>query len=227
MHEKEAISANAQVRVKDCDASDIELGARAILQPHDGLRRFRAVFSGLEVGRYVMLGSPTISSLRERLMKGAPMTVRYLHRGQVRGFRSAVVGMVSQPFPLLFLEYPWTIELLEMRRHGRVNCFLPVRTLHRDQLRAAVLLNLSESGCRLLLERDADLSFRVELGEELQLRARFVDSLDETALEGQVRNLRDESGALNLGLRFQRLSQEARQSIASHLDRQRMWGLEG
>jgi hypothetical protein len=86
---------------------------------------------GAKPPRYLILEIPTYQGQLLFSTVNEECVVRFLKDGTLVGFWSRVVKIVSEPFPLMIVEYPTEVEELTVREHERVDCNIPsVLILH-------------------------------------------------------------------------------------------------
>jgi c-di-GMP-binding flagellar brake protein YcgR len=213
------------IRRKDGDALDLAPGERCIVEPEGLGKRFKSLFVGMERNQYLILRitrEAQAMGTREYLHMSKPVTVRYLHRGQVCGFSSRVLSAIYNPVPLLFLHYPAQIEVLDVRSEDRMEHFLPCRAIYGGQERHGVILNLSRGGCRLLVERGAQDEALLTKGSEVFCRAQLLDTEHEVYLHGEVRNAQTVQRNMVLGVQFTNQTQQLEQMLMRHLQSTRL-----
>lgn len=136
-------------------ALDIRPGAKVLLDFLWPGRKFWAEFVGMRRNSYVLLQPPLEPDSLDACRRDVQATVRYVHRDyHICGFTTQVRELALQPSPLLFLKFPRSIEVLDMRHHERAASMLPgiVRTGGLDL--AAVIVNISPGGCRAVLRQE-------------------------------------------------------------------------
>jgi hypothetical protein len=92
----------------------------------EGAGNFRSVCVGMDYGQFLIIKMPAGVYLGEKLLQKNHITIRYIHSGQVFGFRVTLIGLITRPMQLAFLSYPTVIESLNLRNAPRFECSLPV-----------------------------------------------------------------------------------------------------
>ncbi len=108
----------------------IELGTQLEIEIEGVPTRFKSSLVGIEHDEYLIIKEPEAALyeiLRNKLFRGNQIVVRYLCKGTLFGFRSQLVQATSTPIRLLFVEYPKTIEVYDLRSHERIDCFFPAK----------------------------------------------------------------------------------------------------
>ncbi len=198
---------------------DILPGAQLTLSPQAGDLTLPAQFVGACERQYVLATLPEHPQARQVLTPQAAVTVRFLHPDyNCCGFTTRVAGIAAQPVPLLALDFPDSMGALNLRRRERVNCFLPARIAAEGGERKALIANLSEEGCRLVLAPGSpDADRRLAPGTTLALGLRLFDLLDELFLPGLVRYAKEQAGRLCLGVQFTSLAKPDRAKLADYV----------
>lgn len=209
----------------DAAMLSISIGTKILVEPAGMGDRFKSDFVGMVRGSYLIVKVPRIPGLNDFLYVEKPVTVRYLHEGQVYGFGSEVVWNLSAPYRLLFLKYPKSIESLNLRKAQRVDCFLPIELggagSDGEYIRVTgMMLNLSAGGCQLVLDSKEDEnglpSFSVD--EKVELTFTMMGTDMPIALTGKVKNISLHKNRMYIGLMFQDMDDEHRQAISSYVE---------
>lgn len=183
---------------------DADIGTRMLLEFPTSGERLSASLVGMDQGDYFILKVPLTIGIRHFLHPGNQITLRYVHRGRVHGFRSGVVEYLVKPFSLLFLAYPTNMETVELRRDHRVGCFFPATLSLGKGAFKGMLLDISASGCKVMVDIERTPAARELLVPRASLGLSFhaLDPTARYALAGNVRSVSNETGRMHLGLRF-------------------------
>ncbi len=68
----------------------------------------------------------------QRVERGTPCTVSYLHDGKLFGYRTEIRDLITSPVPLLFVAYPKTVEEMHLRKHLRASTNEPILLMQAD-----------------------------------------------------------------------------------------------
>ena len=198
---------------------DILPGAQITLSPLSGATTLRAEFVGSCERQYILTTLPEHPAARHELAPQAAVTVRFLHPDyNCCGFTTGVAGLVAKPVPLLVLDFPDSMGALNLRRRERVNCFLPSRIAGEGGERKALIANLSEDGCRLVLTPGSpEADRRLAPGSSLACSFRLFDLLDEIFVPGLVRYAQEQAGRLCLGVEFHGLDKPDRAKLSDYV----------
>lgn len=184
----------------------LEIGIR-LLMDVDGLGlTFRSALVGIEHGKYLLIKTPGAfdKEADQDFFSARGVVIKTLYKGTIYAFRSRVLGVISEPSPLMFIEYPGRIEHHELRRHKRFKCSIVARAGRNGAERDGVIKNISKGGCRCVMENfcEAHQSVNDLLNETLVFQCRFPGSDQETGFEAQIRNAVMRSGEVAVGLKF-------------------------
>lgn len=199
---------------------DIALGAKMLFEI-DGLGlRFKSVFLGAEPGRYFMVRLPSDLNLRQYLHVDRQVTVRYLPGGgRVSGFKTHILDHTTRPYPILFVEYPKTLEVLNSRKSERISCFLPAIIEYENTSTQGVIYNMSMTGCRASHDlADAGSPPDVRVGDAISLHFRLVSQEVVARVGGTIRNFVVVDTKMTFGVQFGELAPMLAERIKEYID---------
>lgn len=168
-----------------------EFGLRCMVQIPGERLRIAGHLVGVAEKEFLILrvaAGPNLARLRDY---GGEVITRFVSEGTVYGFRSRVVGTVEYP-ALAFIGWPSELEVVELRAHERVRCFLQARLHTERETYAVAITDLSAGGCQIVLNPQrnnvlADLAVNDLLLIELDLG----DGLGPRMIGGIVKNIED------------------------------------
>jgi c-di-GMP-binding flagellar brake protein YcgR len=197
----------------------IEIGIRLQLQ-FQGLKEIsKTVLVGMERGLYLIVRTPPTPGTWTKLHKENHTVVRYLYKGVVYGFKCTLLGVMNEPFPLLFLSYPTEIETINLRKQERVDCLLPAVARIGDSSYKGVILDISRSGCSFAFTMDTpESSPPVTAGDEVVFAIRFAGSSDEKNLDAKIMNVRRSADKVITGSLFADLGNDALSAVEDYID---------
>ena len=145
--------------------------------------------------------------------------VRYLHSGEVLGFRSRVLEQIERPFRLTFLSYPTTVERLNLRKSERVSCTLPATLNIGDKVLSGIVTDLSSGGCRATTSRvDQSLDQgALTPGSPVQMVIALPGMEGTTSINCLVRNANLARERAELGLEFQEMGPSQKRDLINHI----------
>ncbi len=192
-------------RTRNGQALDLPLGTRMLLNMAGTKENLSSELVGLQHFEYLILKMPLVPGIRARLLNGEMVTLRYIAGGTIFGFKSQVLNHIVKPGFLLFVEYPDSMEQVDLRRHRRVNCLLPAAVHGRHGVHKCILLDLSEGGCKVSLELQREDPFReTAVDDMLVLQCGFFGSegAAQTSLSCLVKSISMDGSRVQLGLKF-------------------------
>jgi c-di-GMP-binding flagellar brake protein YcgR len=213
------MSGTGNGRVSRASASELtlEMGGRVALGTGKPGEKLQGTLVGVSDNEFLILRLPVMAGLANRYRSGDEVVVRCLSGGCVFGFRTSMLAITMKPAPLMYLEYPYTVEKLDLREHKRVSCALPGRAHTRHGVFPMLVLDLSLGGCMASLEaaRQPEAP-RCGPGDLVVLETIMADGPGLYA--GTVRTARDKCGKRLLGIQFLDLEEPARDAVAQCMD---------
>lgn len=209
-----------------CESSrtlDVRIGAKVMLELAAPKVRVWTEFVGMRRDRFLIVTLPGRADVRGCLCPEQALTVRYLHEGyHVCGFQSSVESVSVKPYSLLFLSWPPTVSVVNLRREDRVNCFLPSSVFIQGREYPGYMTDISESGARLVLAQDetgAPPEFPdIAMDEEVFCLFRMIGLDTELYIRAGVKNLGADASSPDFGVQFLELDDKARNSIQSYIE---------
>jgi hypothetical protein len=153
-------------------------------------------------------------------MPGKPgKTVRYMYSGSVYGFYSTVLHFITKPSPLLFITYPKTIEIIELRKSKRVDCFFPGQAKIQEKEHQGAIVDLSTGGCKFSIDTSGEIRVpQMEVGENINLSFQLIGSPQPHIFLGKVRSISREQGKVVVGIQFGALDTKIVKSIEALIE---------
>lgn len=169
------------------------------LKFEDMHERWPSLLVGQLPEKFLIATKPRGNVSDSQIKIGNNVKVIHLFEGSIYGFEATILHHTDSPARLIFLSYPAKIELVELRRHLRLNAQIPAWLLHGDQRHAGVLWDLSLGGCRFMsaaspqgLEADAPVLLSIaSLGPGAPLEC-----------YGNIRSLSLTDSKLMVGIQF-------------------------
>lgn len=132
--------------------------------------RYNCRYVGALPGKALLLSVPRANGRLLRLRPGQKVVARMMVANGVGVFSCSVESQVSEPYPLLHLDYPDEVGFKGIRQSTRIEVALPVAVVNQSSLEAAELegkiADISLSGARLELAEVLG-----EMGDKLKLMA--------------------------------------------------------
>lgn len=171
---------------------------------------------GWERNLFLIVALTHSAGKKEPLKVHDTCKIRFLKDGVAYGFETIILTVVSHPYPVIFLQYPKTVEEFTLRKFHRVKSDLHGRLLDESgkHVSDATITNISVGGCGV----------RIPLGEGKSLSSQNSYYIDFSILETNlhlfciIRKIRNERDACCLGLEFFNISPADREQINLFLD---------
>lgn len=205
----------------DCtlDCLHIDLGCPVFLQCEGISDRLKAELVGLHPGRYLIITTPSIQGQRKIPEGIREVVVRYLHRGEVLGFKAKVIDQLEKPFRLTFLTYPTTVERFNLRKSVRVSCNLPASVELAEGVYQGIITDLSLGGCRLMLRAENKMDTGLFVPEaQLDLVFQMPGREKRDRIKCAIRNANLSQDKVEGGLEFLELEDALKQAIKNYID---------
>ena len=197
---------------------DFRIGEKVLVDVEGTGKRFWTEAFGRIREEFILLAPPASASFKDLLNKDQPITARYMDvQGSIFGFKSTVVGTIARPSPILIITHPFTVESVNLRRHDRVQCFLPSTLFHEGAEMTGYIVNISAGGAKFVWpladgnipefpkNAEAFCQFRMP-GADNELYARSV--VKSTTLDGK---------RCIIGLKFEELEEENKRLITDYV----------
>lgn len=200
----------------------LEIGVRLLIDFDGHDVTFRSTLVGIEHGKYLLVKTPSpFDGTDQDLFNVEGLTIKSLYKGTIYAFRSRVLGIISEPSQLMFIDYPGRIEHHELRSHKRFKCSIVAQAGLNQEERGGVIENISKGGCRCVIETfpaDAGLPNDI-LNDTIAFRCRFPGSGGEVGFVGEVKNARQKPGEIAVGVQFLHLDgrDDVRKSIHEYI----------
>lgn len=182
--------------------------------------RLKTAFVGQERGKYFLFRTPKNAAgfnLYEYLYPGATATIRYLHAGNIWGFSAPVQSYLSNPYPVVFTDFPERIDSLNLRKEHRIECYFPVSALINTVGHKGVIVDISCAGCQL--HYDASNSGEsLDIGDVFKIQIPVFGAAGKKSLSCQVKCTRETgNGKLAVGTSFINVDPDVSQCIKDYI----------
>lgn len=189
-------------------------------------KRVKTTYVGMDFPRCMVFQFPNMNKygvLKDVLYPENTVIIRYVlegKSGQVIAFKAKVNHIQSQPSNLFFTTCPMSLQSLGLRSEKRASPGIAAELTFGEGSDAikALIVDVSQNGCRLALEQDVlesvDAS-QFEAETELTL---CVDLSEKTIiLKGNIRNSKQQDGYLFLGIQFQSANSDVDVLLKRHI----------
>lgn len=178
------------------------------------------VLIGVDSDKYLLLSTPEkFGSIREQLIDGEQIVIKYLHMGRLCIFRSSLVTEIDEPSNILFFTFPKVIYYHELRKAKRTSLIVPCTvSLREGPDYFAIITDLNSTGChiRMKAKKNAPLP-NIDIGTKITLSCLLPGLHEKEKLKGVVRNLKKRNSKLAFGIQFADLPGGIRRTIDNYL----------
>ncbi len=197
----------------------LDIGTKIHLEIEGVAIALESYMVGMEPDSYIILKTPRpYPTIKQKLYQGNQCIVKYIFQGTVFAFQTKIIDSISEPFRLLFLEYPKIIQHHDLRDHRRIDCVIPARIAVKDEEKMAAVVDVSKRGCRVQIQiYPGDRVPSIVINDEVALWAKFPGVEGDLEIHGRVRNIRKSRHEMVLGVVYQEIPRAAQQKIADYL----------
>lgn len=181
---------------------------------------YRGSIIGFDPFDYIIVQAPIPSALRSNL-RDEHIVLKYIRKGTIYGFTSSVRKSITDPAPLVFIDYPDFIEKIELRRDDRLDVSMDGILMTENGHHECRIENISLTGCKLSVagrsrKEVAGIAIDDTLMVALNMGAEGV-----IKLPAAVRTLSPEKGAISMGAMFLDLNEYNAEILERYLERVR------
>jgi len=204
---------------------NIELGASLMINIKGIETKLKSHLIGLVPSEFIIIKAPIgHTGIREKLIAGNKVTVRYIQHGHVYGFESFVIDLITKPKTMLVIDYPTKVATASIRKSARHDCYIPCSLNIEGKEYQATIMDFSYKGCRCLLSGLPEQLERKIEGDALDATLKFDAPNDKANIEFSVQivNSTEYKSASKLGVAFGELEEETEQrliKIAEYLEK--------
>lgn len=197
---------------------NIPIGEKVLLYFPGVQGKLKTEFLGVDKKKYIIVRLPEGVS-ENKLSNTQQVTVRYINDSLVCGFNTTISGFIFTPVPLIFLNYPECIEILNMRNDDRVTCFIPAKIYWEGNDISGKIIDLSRGGCKIVADPfnvDRIPSINIETDISFQLQDR--DNKKNLCLKSKIKRIVAEESKLILSFEFFEHHEEVEKTISDYVD---------
>lgn len=201
-------------------ALNIGIGTRMQFQLGEKGQEFKAAgfLAGMISDEYLMIRVPAIPGILSRLNEGDPIVVRYVYAGNVYGFNSTILNYVQKPALIVFLAYPAAVETVNLRKAQRVECLFPA-TVNTDRGdHKAIIVDISEGGCRICLDHGASESSSFDIDQTIGLSFHLAGVVEEQVINGKIRVLKKDAQLSEMGIQFDQENEAVLNNVKQYME---------
>lgn len=197
----------------------IDLGVKIVMEPEGKQTRWNGLLVGMEPDHYLILRVPALAEAGKILESNPRLVCRYIYEGNVYQFRTRVVGQVMAPIKLLFVHFPRKHQVLNLRKHPRIDCFLPAFAGVQDSKIQGVLLDISMGGCQFTAKNSAGAPLsELPIGSLIEIRTTLFGEQQDLPFAGTVKHVKVDREKTTLGIAFDQLDDASHQRLSSCME---------
>ncbi len=218
------VSKRNNVHLASASELDVGLGTKMLLRMGGHKADIKTELIGVARNEFLIVKAPVIPGIRTLFSGGEDVVVRYLADGTIYGFHSTMLRSQMKPVPLFFIEYPYQVEKIELRKEKRAHCSLPSKVHCKSGIFPGIIVDLSSGGAKLnltLSELDAAL---FQLNEMVIVEISLFQVDKPVLISSQIKNVSAVKQLYALGLQFRGLEDDIRleldeyiQTLSEHL----------
>lgn len=180
---------------------------------------------GIDHQKYLIIKPPAISTMdavnmramiNKKLMK-KEIDIKYMHDGIIYVFSSSLMTIIIKPALLLFFSYPKEINQIELRDSKRKPCILPVTFVSDSKTMEGTIINISESGCRSIIEDKIPANVKLKLGKEIGFYIFLPKMPSSVLVNGIIRYISSDQSKVEIGIEFTKGYEIIFEKIGKHL----------
>jgi len=187
--------------------------------------RYPCRFIGAIPGRSLILTVPRANGRALRFRPGQSVVARMMVAHGVGGFSCVVESQVSEPYPLLYVEYPQEVGFKGVRQSIRVDVDLPVSVFNHSSLEDSSmdgkLADISLSGARLELAQVlGDMGDKIQISAQVTVagisRTLKIEAIIRSRIERSTQE-RERNVPVVYGVEFMGSDEEQRLLLAAYV----------
>jgi len=167
-------------------------------------RRFQCRLVGMKEGGYLLVEQPSLTKfghLKDALFNRQNVIIRTICEnttGDCLGFRSMVQYKIEHPDRLLFLTFPHSMQVHELRAESRILVSVPasITDSKGEKTFKGVLTDLSSGGCRIDLEGFDESPFEVD--EQVTVEFKHPVNSEEIKNKATVRSAKKAGNLMSI-----------------------------
>ncbi len=197
----------------------IELGTEISIQPEWSDEKIKAFTIGIKPSSYIIINTVSLSDTFNIIKKNDRMIVRYLHSGNIYGFRTKSLGSITIPFKLLFISYPENVEVLSLRKSERVTCNIPANIVLNNLDHKGIVTDMSSGGIKVQINSNAISSYNnisLEMPVSISFPLPGLDGIQ--TFKGIIKRIDRDAISLSLGINFSIIDPAAKTKLDEYLN---------
>lgn len=177
---------------------------------------------GMEEGEYVILKMPPLYELgltANILYRGNGITIKYRHKGTIFGFSSRILGFITNPVQLIFIDYPSKFENLGLRSNKRITCHLPAQVRISGNVIEGSITDISQRGCHFIadISKIAHCITSVETVSKFSILFTLPGLKKELTIPSIQKNISTNTAGIGLGIEFITMDIDTKATLSGFL----------
>ncbi len=194
------------------------VGISVLLETYGVKERIKCLLVGWVRNDFVVLKAPLTPGIRSRITEGSHLAVRYLHEGNLIGFRAEYIDFIVRPYPLLFISYPHGFEVHSLRGKCRLECNFLATLVGKGGMHRGVILDISQGGCKFFFDADQGAVPKMVIGDEVEGYFNTLGSPQTHPFKGVVASVENLSRKREVGLRFDMSGTQLPDDLQGYMD---------
>ncbi len=198
---------------------ELSVGIEIVLEIEGIEIKLHSFITGIHHGQYIMIECPKMTGIDTKLYGGNIVKVIYLHSGKIYVFQAKILNFIKIPSRLIFLSYPESVEIRQLRKEQRVNCFLvaSVRGVNQTAEYSGMVIDISIKGCKFVTTNPLRSLQPLQSGNKMELLLEFPGSKDAVFFPGELRSITQEGSRTSIGIEFMEPGSESVQIAANYI----------
>lgn len=196
----------------------IDLDCPLFIQCKGQKERFKSRLVGFVPNGYLIVATPGVPGIQNILAAHESVLVRYIHHGEVFGFKTTVIGTILSPFRLTFLACPPKVERINLRKAPRVDCHIPATLTTGDRSLTGMILDISSGGCRFSAQiQDDGETLHIAIDAAVEISFPLLGQEGTSKVQGKVKNVHQDGNRMVSGIYFSDLDPKMSKRIADYV----------
>jgi len=202
----------------------LNVGTIFRLQIEGAKRGLSSELIGIDDGKYLIVKMPplhTMENVSNLLINGNEITVKYMYKGTMFGFRSPIIDLIHKPFKLVFIKYPEKIESFDFRGNKRVECFLPANVKIAKHIIEGCITDISRAGCLFTIETSGhkDRINLLELNNEIRIGFHLPGIEEKLSIDAKQRSIKKDTDGASIGIEFVQMNSSVQTKLFGFLSK--------
>ncbi len=200
-------------------------GQQVAITFDDDNRQYFCLCLGMLQDRFFLTQIPSDSEIQDELARGKSAVARFVESGMLCSFKTRIRKVLTDPFHLIFFDYPDSLNVTNLRSSKRVAVFLPAVIEWAGEEYGGAIRDLSEGGCLFIMNTCQDeehsgvnKAFKsIETGSTFPIKFQMHGEKEPTELGCKVARLEEDQEELRMGIAFQKSSERITSKIGNYV----------